>query len=300
MKLDFDYNDRAGEYVATIGDGTLYRVRAVPDSDGESPRDWDNVATMVCEHRRYNLGDKDGARLAREAVRQSRDYRDTWEESESGFFRFNGETRDCLDLSEPCDIWTAMQMCSDIVSAPLYLYDHSGISISTGGFSCPWDSGQVGFAFVTLATISRERKWRTMCKPAVQWARRCIDVETETYDSFLRGDIYGYVCERASGWEDGEPEDWEEFDSCWGFFGHDFDASGLAEQAAAAIAADMADRRDTVKVERAAAIAAIRDLAGARRTLSGLAREAVQSRIAAHAADARRANVESRLLAGES
>jgi hypothetical protein len=26
----------------------------------------------------------------------------------------------------------------------LFLYDHSGITISTGRFSCPWDSGQVG------------------------------------------------------------------------------------------------------------------------------------------------------------
>ena len=27
---------------------------------------------------------------------------------------------------------------------PLYLYDHSGITMRTTPFSCPWDSGQVG------------------------------------------------------------------------------------------------------------------------------------------------------------
>ena len=30
---------------------------------------------------------------------------------------------------------------------PLYLYDHSGITMNTTGFSCPWDSGQVGWIY---------------------------------------------------------------------------------------------------------------------------------------------------------
>lgn len=28
------------------------------DDTPEDPRTWDNVATFVCEHRRYNLGDE--------------------------------------------------------------------------------------------------------------------------------------------------------------------------------------------------------------------------------------------------
>ena len=40
-----------------------YTIRLVPDPDPENPREgWDNVGTMRCWHRRYNLGDmpKDG------------------------------------------------------------------------------------------------------------------------------------------------------------------------------------------------------------------------------------------------
>ncbi len=33
------------------------------------------------------------------------------------------------------------------VILPLYLYDHSGITMSTGAFSCRWDSGQVGWIY---------------------------------------------------------------------------------------------------------------------------------------------------------
>ena len=32
---------------------------------------------------------------------------------------------------------------------PLYAYEHGMITVSTGRFSCPWDSGQVGFVVST-------------------------------------------------------------------------------------------------------------------------------------------------------
>ena len=39
----------------TIGD---YRIRTFYDESPESPRNWDNLGTMVCFHRNYDLGDK--------------------------------------------------------------------------------------------------------------------------------------------------------------------------------------------------------------------------------------------------
>lgn len=35
----------------------------------------------------------------------------------------------------------------DVLLMPLYLYDHSGITISTSEFCDPWDSGQIGFIY---------------------------------------------------------------------------------------------------------------------------------------------------------
>lgn len=224
----------------------MYRVTIDNDTDGESPRDWCNVSTMVCEHRRYNLGDSDGRDKAIAAVRESRDYRATWEDGTARdcyTFAKDGETHDVLDLHQPQDLWQAVQWCSDIVSQPLYLYDHSGISISTGGFSCPWDSGQVGFAFVTLAalrecTMKPRAVWT---KRNRQWAIDCINGECETYDQYLRGDVYGYQVE-VSPLDDYESADWEHVDSCYGFFGNHAE-SGLIDQAIDAIAADIETRR---------------------------------------------------------
>ena len=35
-----------------------YTLKIVHDDDGGNPRDWDNLGTMLCWHRQYNLGDK--------------------------------------------------------------------------------------------------------------------------------------------------------------------------------------------------------------------------------------------------
>ena len=37
-----------------------------------------------------------------------------------------------------------LESIDGFVFLPLYLFDHSGITMNTSGFSCPWDSGQVG------------------------------------------------------------------------------------------------------------------------------------------------------------
>lgn len=217
--LQFDYCDTSGDYVAEYRGLT---IKAVHDSDCESPREWSNVAIMACAHRRYNLGDSDGMLEARHAIRDSRFYRDTWEESESGEFTFKGVKRDCFDLSDPSDLWEAMQLCTDIECQPLYLYDHSGITISTGRFSCPWDSGQVGFAFVTLERLKAESYFKRWTPAARQWARDRINGETEVYDHYLTGQVYGFVLASDSD---------DHMDSVWGFYGTDFEESGLSEAA---------------------------------------------------------------------
>ena len=44
----------------------------------------------------------------------------------------------------------------EVVALPLYLYDHSGITMNTSGFSCPWDSGQVGWIYCTKKRFREE------------------------------------------------------------------------------------------------------------------------------------------------
>ena len=107
------------------------------DSDPENPRDWDNLGTMAAFHQRYRLGDTD----------HGIDHRDysSWDEMEAAIIRANPG---CVIL-------------------PLYLYDHSGIRMNTSGFHCPWDSGQVGFIFVSAKNSSLKTVWYAACPPDI-------------------------------------------------------------------------------------------------------------------------------------
>lgn len=182
------------------------------DQDAESPREWGNLGKMVCWHHRYNLGDEQPKYdadeylldLARDQV--SLNYPDSFLE----------HNRDKI-------------LTQHFTILPLYLYDHSGITMSTGAFSCPWDSGQVGFIYASLKDVLKEKSltagsWNTKVSwqsnkqaPETitirQYAERVLKQEVETYDEFLTGQVYGYVVEDENG---------EHLDSCWGFFGLDY------------------------------------------------------------------------------
>lgn len=142
-----------------------YVIRIEPDPDPQNPRDWDNVGTMACWHGRYTLGD--------------------------------------VQPAEPPLVYRVLLPKSEII-LPLYLYDHSGLTMNTTGFSCPWDSGQVGWIHVSAEKAKRKfassRYWRRA-------ALKCLQSEVETYDKYLRGGFVGYVVE-----DDRE----NHIDSCWG------------------------------------------------------------------------------------
>lgn len=162
------------------------------DDQAESPRETcDNLATFACAHRRYRLGDKEASHLVKDAC-------------------------DEATLRERVD--------SEILAIlPLYLFDHSGISISVGKFSCSFDSGQVGWAFVTKESAEKMGcvgdKFRHdpetgKMVPDGVWDQEALEKvirgEVETYDDFLTGRCYGY---QVIGAED------DNLESVWGFVG---------------------------------------------------------------------------------
>jgi len=158
-----------------IGEKEGFKLYLVQDDIGmgnNDPREWDNLGTMVCFHKGYNLGDKHN-------FRNNQEFKEWWKENGKGG-----------------------------VILPLYLYDHSGITMRTGPFSCPWDSGQVGWIYATRETIIKEYGKNSRKK-----AEKLLEGEVKTYDQFLTGDIWGYKIENEEG---------EHIESCWGFFGAEY------------------------------------------------------------------------------
>jgi hypothetical protein len=186
-------------------------IRLEQDEHAESPREWENVGTMVCWHRRYNLGDEQPkvtpdeylTRLAREASQRFAQLDDLRESAERRYCEKD------LPMLRIQKWWESAREAAlgRLILLPLYLYDHSGITMSTGRFSCPWDSGQVGFIYCTLEKARSE--WEGTDDEVRAKAEDCFRAEVRTYDNFLTGDVVTYTTETPDG---------EVIDSCGGFF----------------------------------------------------------------------------------
>ena len=186
MKQSFDYATHNGQDCMELIDGQ-YTVRLFRDELAENPRmDFDHLGTMVCWHGRYNLGDVDGLK----------EY---------------GHADDFLVEHE-----------NDII-LPLYLYDHSGLTMNTSGFSCPWDSGQVGFIYIEREDMLKEFGKKRMSKQLREKAEEILRSEVQEYDSYLTGDVFYITVER----KDPEWGETEDLDCCGGFLGQEY-----AEEAA--------------------------------------------------------------------
>lgn len=105
---------------------------------------------------------------------------------------------------------------TEFVSVPLYAYVHSGITISTGSFDDPWDSGCFGVAICTkeqvVEAFGNDTDWQ-------QHAEDIIEGEIETYDKFLTGETYVYTVYEY----DKAAKEWTLNDTCGGFYSNDED-----------------------------------------------------------------------------
>lgn len=156
-----------------------YRIEQ--DDNPENPRKaLDNAGVMACWHNRYDLGDD----------------KKNWE---------------CPDSPEDFIEWAE---ANKVVYLPLYLYDHSGITMRTSSFSCQWDSGQVGYIYLTRQTILKEWGYKVLTKQRIEKLEKYLRAEVETYDQYLTGDVYGYIIT--------DDDTGEELDSCYGFYGSEY------------------------------------------------------------------------------
>jgi len=216
-----------------------YKLKLHRDDDPPDPRENDNLGRMVCFHPRYNLGDEQPRvspdewlrDLACELDETLADRLDYWENGNGWQALANKAdamgNRHAWRLADE-KIEAAVQKVLDAraVMLPLYLYDHSGLSMSTGGFSCPWDSGQVGYIYASREDVLKEYGGKKLTAATRQRAVSLLKAEVEEYDHFLRGDAWGWAVYEVDDECDCEPD--EECsctrhayceDSCWGYLG---------------------------------------------------------------------------------
>ena len=88
-----------------------FKIEYWMDDYSDDPRNWDDLSTMVCFTRNYDLGNKHS-------------------------FSSPEDLSEFLTDNE-----------KNIVYLPIYIYDHGNITIKSSPFSCQWDSGKIGYIY---------------------------------------------------------------------------------------------------------------------------------------------------------
>lgn len=159
-----------------------YHIDIYYDDDARNPREaYDNLGTLYTAHRRYC------------PEKEFDDHFDIGEVFEGRIGNFRES------------------FLKKYVALPVYLYDHSGITVSTTPFRCPWDSGFFGIIAVALDKVREEYGWKHVTAKRRARIERYLQGEIETLDSYYTGEVFGYRI---------TPEDNDdELGSCWGFYG---------------------------------------------------------------------------------
>ena len=129
-----------------------HHINIYYDDCPESPREWSNLGTFYTAHRRY---------------------------------RPEKEFDEHFDFDEVCDGRPGNIRKSFLqkhVALNLFLYDHSGLSISSGPFSCRWDSGWFGIVAVSVEQVKKEYGWEVLTQSRRKKIEEYLQNEIDTYN----------------------------------------------------------------------------------------------------------------------
>jgi len=158
-----------------------------------SPREWDNLTKCIFFGSYSHVGDKHDY--------NSNDY-NGWDEME----------QDIIKREQP------------VIIKKVYMYVHSGATISLTPFDCRWDSGVLGFVIITKEDLRTEYNWKVITKKRLESVleniNNVLEGEIEVLDDYISGNVYEFSIQD----ENGDTED-----SCSGFYGSDIKTNGILD-----------------------------------------------------------------------
>lgn len=177
-------------------------LRIMRDSDPIDPRTHDNLATIILLSHEYDLGD------------DRRGLKHTDFETFDQFYRYVFDVRGA--------IW----------ARPIQVRDY-GYVTQLDMIDWPitdWNPNRVGLIYVT------EERIQELCGPGDQYrtlefAIKTFESELKEYNQWLDGDVYGFELVEPCTCPKCKNKHEETLDSCWGYYGQDWQANGLLEAA---------------------------------------------------------------------
>lgn len=238
------------------------QVKIMPDDSGcGDPRDADNPATLYCYHPSYELGDELLPSGGLEQIDCPEPNCEDGERTDLPSAAPDGRT-----LCPRCEghgtvdptVEEWLKDIGAIAAMPLFLYEHSGITMRTGSLiflgedevtredtdsrnrfafdADGWDTSFVGFIVADEESLTKccgdDAEYRTR-----EWLEDMLRTEVEVYAMYLEGQVYGYIVGENTPFED----------SCWGFLGFEHvkeEANDVAKIVAEETAKEANERAD--------------------------------------------------------
>lgn len=189
-----------------------YRINVYYDEDCENPRtEWDEASHMVIRNRYVACENDDVEGILSQLC-------------EKYGVKMSGKSMGAL----------IDELNKFIVIKPISVYTHSGSTVYYGLPCDRWDSGVYGFGYMERDDVYGELCGRSKKKYAT-WrdqAEAIMQSEMETFDRAVRGNVFGFTIEKLTepseamkatpefdwDWWEADDRNWEDFDSCWGFY----------------------------------------------------------------------------------
>lgn len=185
--------------------GKVLRMQIVRDDDCLTPREWDNLGTLLLHPSKKHWTCKKPFEAA-------------------GY-----ESDLIVDLDVPKDGSPYKHMENlireqlgmnprDVVAYPITKHGHSYIMLSLG-YRESWEHGVVGFVFATKEKIRKEYGVERITKSIMERVGACLASELDTLADWVNGDAYGYVIEQVAYDDLGDEVECTHLDSCYGYIG---------------------------------------------------------------------------------
>ena len=165
------------KFAITSTDGRKFHLVIEQDEFSQDPREEYNLGTMLCFYRQCKLGDCNTNRETEERLAE--------------LCRKYGKTDEEIDEMDCYEEIRFLLEQDDICGLPLYIYDHSGISMQTYRIDA-WDSSFVGLIFVDKQTFFAETCRKDDCDWKAE-AKKILESEVKTYSQFLEEDVQQYT-----------------------------------------------------------------------------------------------------------
>ena len=170
-----------------VRDGVRLVIRR--DDNPISPREFDdNLGTIVCFDRvwygdRHEFHDKD-------EFLKDRLLAHFGDEEQAEAFWDKMEQEYLCDPEKVRDDHILEELGKDHVILPVYMYRHSGDTVSTEPFNDPWDSGQIGWIYTEHAKV--DLFFGAVNDSTLSQARERLENEVSTWNDYIMDENYAY------------------------------------------------------------------------------------------------------------